>query len=70
MCKKTLGNSAGSLIHLIMMEHGCEVSRKFFAISAVKNLRRDHADTIAFAFLAFFPDIDENDFELARIFLG
>eukprot|EP00053_Salpingoeca_punica_P019143 m.191874 g.191874 ORF g.191874 m.191874 type:complete len:1734 (-) comp17576_c0_seq3:442-5643(-) len=31
VCKKTLGNSAGSLIHLIMMEHGCEVARKFFA---------------------------------------
>lgn len=30
MCKKTLGTSAGSLIHLVFMEHGHEECGKFY----------------------------------------
>ena len=29
LCKKTLGASSGSLIHIIMMEHGPEAARAF-----------------------------------------
>jgi DNA-directed RNA polymerase II subunit RPB1 len=30
LCKKTVGNTAGGLIHIIMNEHGPEVARNFF----------------------------------------
>lgn len=31
LCKKTLGASGGSLIHVIMMEHGPEAARAFLS---------------------------------------